>query len=388
MTPTARLAAAGFLATAVAFGPARMGFGLFLPTFRDTFALDTALAGTIASLGFTAFLLALPVAALLSPRAGQRAPVVLGASLAVAGFILAALATHWTQLAAGVALAGMSAGLCWSPFNDATERVVMASDRDGVLSWVASGTSIGVAVAGALALAVTLGLSDWRLCWAVFAAFAALAAASALIGVPGPPPAQPGPAPSRAPPFAYRLKAVPLYIAAGTFGATNAIYMSFAGDRVAQSGGIAGWPEGAAPGFIFLAYGLCGVLGVATGWAERRIGLRALLRVIFAAGALSLAGIGLSPGSGAVVLASAGMHGAALMTISAVISFWSLRLFPGRGAAGFTGTLTALAAGSVLGPVAAGVLQPRLGPEAMFLTLALPAAALVVIPLAPKDRMA
>ena len=29
----------GFLATAVAFGPARMGFGLFLPNFREEFAL-------------------------------------------------------------------------------------------------------------------------------------------------------------------------------------------------------------------------------------------------------------------------------------------------------------------------------------------------------------
>jgi hypothetical protein len=58
MTPATRLTAAGFVATAVAFGPARMGFGLFLPGFREEFALSTSAAGMIASGGFLAFLAA------------------------------------------------------------------------------------------------------------------------------------------------------------------------------------------------------------------------------------------------------------------------------------------------------------------------------------------
>ena len=384
MTQTARLSLAGFLATAVAFGPARMGFGLFLPTFRDTFAIGTAEAGLIASGGFASFLAALPLAAFLSTRMGQRVPVVAGASLAVAGFVAIALTAHPAVLALGVALAGTSAGLCWAPFNDATERVVMPADRDGVLSCIAAGTSLGVALAGALALMVTAGLTGWRLSWGAFAALATAAAGAALAGCPGAPPERRGePAPLTGL-IAYRRAAWPLYAAALTFGATNAVYLSFAGDRVVQAGGMAGVPERAASAAIFVAYGLCGLAGLATGRFERWLGLRWLLRVIFATGAVSLVAVALAPRSAVAVLASAGAHGAALMVISAVFSFWSLRLFPGRGTAGFIGALTCVAGGSVLGPTAAGTIAAHHGATAMFLACALPAACLAAVPLAPR----
>ncbi|MFP4127057.1 MAG: hypothetical protein ACLFU0_10480, partial [Alphaproteobacteria bacterium] len=115
---TLRLAAAGFVATAIAFGPARMGFGLFLPAFREDFALSTTAAGLVASGGFLAFLLALPLTAWLAAQIGQRAPVVAGALSAAIGFALVASASGSAALAAGVALAGASAGCCWAPFND------------------------------------------------------------------------------------------------------------------------------------------------------------------------------------------------------------------------------------------------------------------------------
>jgi MFS family permease len=72
------------------------------------------------------------------------------------------------------------------------------------------------------------------------------------------------------------------------------------------------------------------------------------------------------------VLAASGLHGAALMMVSAVFSFWSLRLFPGRGTVGFTAALLSLAAGSVLGPALAGLLAEAQGPEVMFLAAAAP----------------
>ena len=123
MTPAAKLTAAGFVATAVAFGPARMGFGLFLPSFREAFALTTSTAGLTASGGFLAFLLALVASAWLGRRHGERVPVVVGALAASAGFLTVAAAAEPGLLALGIALSGASAGLCWAPFNDAAERV-------------------------------------------------------------------------------------------------------------------------------------------------------------------------------------------------------------------------------------------------------------------------
>src|SRR6056297_806054 len=56
MQTLARIASAGSAATAIAFGPARAGFGLFLPQFREAFSISTSVAGVISSLGFAAFL--------------------------------------------------------------------------------------------------------------------------------------------------------------------------------------------------------------------------------------------------------------------------------------------------------------------------------------------
>jgi predicted MFS family arabinose efflux permease len=367
--PTLRLAAAGFVATAIAFGPARMGFGLFLPAFREDFALSTTLAGLVASGGFLAFLLALPLTAWLATRIGQRAPVVAGALSATAGFTLVAVASGSTALAAGIALAGASAGFCWAPFNDAAERVVPPVARAGALSAVSTGTTLGVAAAGALALGVTFGAFEWRTAWGVFAAAGVVAALAATVGVPG---GRRGAGGGDAGRRLVHREALPLYGAALLFGATNAVYLSFAADRVVAAGGLPGLPDDGASAVVFLAYGGCGLVGLATGRIEARVGLAALLAAIFTAFAASLALVALAPGSWPGVVVSAGLHGAAVMTISAVLSFWSLRLFPGRGSLGFTAALVAAATGSVLGPASAGPLVEAIGPRAAFATLALP----------------
>jgi len=377
MSPTLKLACAGFLATAVAFGPARMGFGLFLPAFREDFALSTARAALIASIGFAAFFVALLLTAGLGARLGQRALVVAGALSATAGFVAVATASDRLLLATGVALAGASAGLCWSPFNDAAERVVPVTARAGTLSAVATGTTLGVAAAGGLALAVTYGALDWRAAWGVFAGVGLAAALAAGFGVPGRRPsagAEPSPAPGL-----LRSEVVPLYGAALCFGATNAAYLSFAADRVVAAGGLAGLPDRAAAAVVFVGYGVCGLVGLATGSLEARTGLARLLGAIFTALALSLALVALAPGTWSAVLVSAGLHGAAVMTISAVLSFWSLRLFPGRGSLGFTAALVCLAAGSILGPAAAGALVVAVGAQAAFLIASAPPLALAVL---------
>lgn len=373
MTPTNRLAMAGFAATAIAFGPARMGFGLFLHEFREAFALSTTLAGLIASGGFLAFLVALPLAALLAPRLGPRAPVVIGALSATAGFATVATAPDAMWLSLGIILAGASAGLCWAPFNDATERIASPDARSGVLSVIATGTSLGVVVAAGLSLAVTYGELAWPTAWLVFALAGCVTALGALAAVPG---AKFGAAEHSGLSAAGGLlcrAAAPLYSAALCFGATNAIYLSFAADRVVAAGGLPGLPDAVAAPVVFLAYGVCGMLGLFTGRIEAFIGLGWLLRVIFAAAALSLALIALTPTSWAGVLISSGMHGAALMSVSAVFSFWSLRLFPGRGTLGLTATLVGVAVGSVLGPAMAGLLADSSGPRVTFIVAAIPA---------------
>ncbi|WP_176758598.1 MFS transporter [Limimonas halophila] len=393
MTPATRLTAAGFLATAVAFGPARMGFGLFLPGFRDAFALSTSTAGLIASGGFLAFLVALLLSAWMGRRFGERVSVVSGALAAAVGFAAVAVAGTPTLLAVGIALAGSSAGLCWAPFNDAAERVVPEHARPTALSVVSTGTTFGVAAAAGLALAVTQGVLDWRVAWAGFALGGLVLAGVAWAGLPStrypkstptavkeivhaalPANLAPAPTPETAAASARLAQraAIPLYATALCFGMTNAIFLSFAADRVASVGGLPGLANAGASPVIFLGYAAFGVLGLATGRIEARSGLAPLFCFIFGAATLSLVLIALAPTSWIGVIAASGLHGAAIMMVSAVFSFWSVRLFPGLSTLGFTAALLSMAVGSVVGPVLAGLLAAAEGPVVMFLVAAIP----------------
>jgi hypothetical protein len=60
---------------------------------------------------------------------------------------------------------------------------------------------------------------------------------------------------------------------------------------------LTGLPDKAAPAVIFLAYGICGLVRLATGRIEARLGLAPLLSAIFAAFAASLVLVALASGS-------------------------------------------------------------------------------------------
>lgn len=379
-----RLALAGFVGTAVSFGPARMGFGLFLPAFRDDFALSATLAGLIASGGFTAFLIALPLAAWLAVHIGPRVAVIAGALFAATGLALVATATSIGMLAAGVAFAGASAGLCWTPFNDAVARVVAPEYRPATLSVVATGTTIGVAAAGALALVVTWEFLNWRAAWSIFALVGCLAALAAMLGMPS---GRSGQARLHPPATAFWQPATwPLYAAALFFGVSNAAYLSFAADSVVNSGGLPGLPDEAAAAVIFVSYGVFGIIGLATGRMEARLGLRWLLSGVFSAFAVSLVLVAIAPGAWLGVIVSAGLHGAGVMVISALLSFWSLRLFPDNGSLGFTAALVVLAFGGVLGAALAGFLIDHVGMRPAFMLLAAPLAVAALMSAADGAR--
>ena len=379
MTWGKHLAIAGFGATAIAFGPARMGFGLFLPEFRQSFDLSTSLAGLIASAGFVAFLLALPLTAWLVRRNGPKLPVLAGTLSASIGFMAVATAMDPLHLLLGILFASASAGLCWAPFNDAAERFVSDTSRASVLAVIASGTGLGVMLAALLSLGVTYNAFTWREAWGGFSLVALLTAVAAMIEMPGTPRGEDAPSLPRFPLLLSR-QAAPLYLATLCFGATNAIYFSFSADRVVTAGGLPGLRDGAAASVLFLSYGACGMIGIFTGRVEAKTGMGRLLRIVFAVASVSLVLIALAPRSWVSVLVSSGLQGAALMAASAIFSIWSLRLFPGNGTLGFVAALVGLAVGSVLGPAIAGFLASHIGPQGMFLTASLPALLLALWP--------
>lgn len=366
MKPFWKLSAAGFAATAIAYGPARMGFGLFLPEFRSVFSISIQAAGFISSLGFFGFFVGLLISQFLTARAGPRLPIVLGLAAATAGMGLVAIASDLRVLSLGILLAMLSAGFSWTPFSDAINRQVEERLRPVSLSLVSTGTGLGIVAAGAAALLMSFGGVSWRLCWALFAVGSAFSLLGNWIALSGAGEAS-GARPRLRWRALFRRATVPIFTMGLCYGVTSTVYISFAADRIAQAGGVPGLPANVSGSLVFICYGAFGLLGLVTGQLKMLTGLPWLLRLLLLASALSSVLIALAPTSWAGVIVSAGLQGINVMMTSAVLAFWSDRLFPSFPSRGFTAVLLAVAAGSVLGPVAAGSFAGQFGVTAMFL---------------------
>lgn len=382
MTYFHSLSAAGFAATAISYGPGRVGFGLFVPAFSGAFSLDGTTVGLISSLGFGGFFLALLTAQFLLNRQGPEVPVLAGLASATLGMGLVAAAPSLPVLAAGVFFASASAGFAWTPFNDAVHRKIRDIDRPTALSEISTGTSIGIALAGAAALAMVFTGVSWRLCWALFAAAGALALVAnwaALRHVEK----DPETVARRSWRALMEPSIVPMLAVGFAFGFTSSIYISFAARHIADAGGVPGVPGAATPAVVFICFGLAGLAGLMTSRFRAALGLTTLLRLMMAAGAGSLALAALLPGNWLGLAGSAALQGVHVMVISAVLAFWSERLFPSMPTLSFTAALLATAAGNILGPAVAGTVSDTLGMTAMFLSAAVIPAA---VGLSLRDR--
>ncbi|WP_231388712.1 MFS transporter [Pseudooceanicola algae] len=349
-----------------------------MPEFRSEFSMSAASAGLVSSLGFAGFFAGLLVAQLLLNRRGPEHPVLAGLAAATLGLGLVAIAPNVPILAAGVFLAATSAGFAWTPFNDAVHRKVRDRDRASALSVISTGTSVGIALAGVVALGMVFFGFGWRICWGVFAAASIVALAINWAAL-----RQVEKAPDDPPEAVWRdllqPVALPLFGVAFIFGITSAIYISFAADRFAEDG-LPGLPQGTAPALVFIFYGLFGLTGLATDRLRDRIGLTWLVRLLMLAGAGSLAAAAFMPDHLGGLATSAGLQGIHVMMTSAVLAFWSESLFPAFPSLSFTAALLAVAAGCVIGPALAGLAVGSLGPQVMFYAAAvLPLVAMVFI---------
>lgn len=365
MDAARRLGFAGFSATAATFGPARNGYGLFLPEIREEFGLSTQALGFVASGLYAGYLAALLAVGLLASRTGPRLPVLSGLLSAGVGMALVALSSNPAVLAAGVVLAGTGAGWSWAPYNDAVGRTVPAPSRDRVLSVISTGTTFGIAVTGLVALSAAAYGLPWRSAWIAFAAGSlAVAALNAALLPRGP--ANAAETQTAAWPglgWLWCAASAPLFGVALSFGVINAVYWSFAVDLVSGAAG-----SGPATGpLLYVALGVFGFSGLATGDAVARFGLRRTLAATLVALGVAAGLLGVAPGSLPVVAASAVLFGSGVMFMSALLSVWSSDVFRERPSTGFSAALLLFGIGSILGPAAVGAAAERYGLGGLFL---------------------
>lgn len=347
-----RIGLAGAAVVGVAFGMARYAYGVTLPDIRADLGLSELVLGLVASATFVGYLAGLLLAGPLAARRGSRAPTTVGGVCGAAGAVIVALAPSPWLLALGAVLAGGAGGWVWAPYSDIVTRTVALRQQPRALAIITTGTSGGLVVLGGLAILAIVG--SWRLVWVAIAVAAVLAALVNLRLVPRTAPVPAAARSADGPSLAVALRVPAAYSV--VYFAAVVIYFTYAAD-VLDRGSL---PEWAVP-VLYIAIGLTGVVGVATGAAAQRVGSArvAALCLVIVAGALVL--LGLASESLAAVAISACIFGVGYMTGSAVLAVWTAELVPERAGAAFTACLVVGAVSSVGAPALAGAVIPGLG---------------------------
>ena len=347
-----RIGLAGAAVVGVAFGMARYAYGVTLPDIRADLGLSELVLGLIASATFVGYLAGLLLAGPLAARRGSRAPTTVGGVCGAVGAVIVALAPSPWLLALGAVLAGGAGGWVWAPYSDIVTRTVALRQQPRALAIITTGTSGGLVVLGGLAILAIVG--SWRLVWVAIAVAAVLAALVNLRLVPRTAPVPAAKRSADGPSLAVALRVPAAYSV--VYFAAVIIYFTYAAD-VLDRGSL---PEWAVPA-LYIAIGLTGVTGVATGAAAQRLGSTRVAAscLVIVAGALAL--LGLASESLAAVAISACIFGVGYMAGSAVLAVWTAELVPERAGAAFTACLVVGAVSSVAAPALAGAVIPGLG---------------------------
>ncbi|MFJ1301690.1 MFS transporter [Pseudomonadota bacterium AL_CKDN230030165-1A_HGKHYDSX7] len=360
MNADTRLAAAGFGLIAVCYGFARFAFGLFLPQIDAELSLPPLLAGLISGGSFLGYCLAIVASAWLTERLGARTAALAAAAIAAAGMAGIALSPTAVWLALAVLLAGVSTGLVSPPLAAAVSTGVAPKRRDTVNTIINAGTSAGVALAGGIALMLSL---PWRGVYALFVASALLMALAIARSLPRATGAQ-GKPPGGLPRLNPSLKR--LIVASLLTGAASTAVWSFGGKLITLR---LGWNETEA-GWLWIAIGIAGIAGASAGWLMARLGLRKVHVLFLAALAAGTLLVGKAGTTAALALAGGALFGLAYITLTGVYLVWGVTALPQRPATGLTISFLFLAIGQTLGAPLFAAVMSHVSPDAAVIGFA------------------
>ncbi|SEO75049.1 Predicted arabinose efflux permease, MFS family [Amphibacillus marinus] len=341
-----KLITAGLPMIAVTYGLARFSYGLMLPYLIETLALTPATSGFISALSYLAYCVAIIIAMICSDRLPPRAFLILAGLAATVGLSIIAMSNHAIMLGSGLFIAGLSTGFASPPYASIVSTQIEVNLQNQTNAWINSGTSIGTAVTGAIALIMS---SNWRGTYVIFTGIALLV----LIVNHQLLPKQATQSKKRA-----RLtknewsKSLPLISAAFLIGVSCSAYWTFSRDFLLN---LANIPLFLADWF-WVIIGLAGLLGGLAGSFINKYGVRAaytLSTLILSASSLI---IGLYSAQTLTWLISPFMFGSAYIFMTGVLIVWGISVCRNNVALGLGLPFLMLALGQAIGAALSGII--------------------------------
>ena len=367
------LIAAGTALIAVTYGLARYAYGLYVPTLRAEFALSASTAGTLASVSYASYCLAICLGAALTARGGARGAAILAGATAAVGMGLIAVAHSTIELGLGVAVAGASTGFASPPLVALVADGVRLAHQNRAQTAVNAGTGLGVLVAGPSALLLA---TQWRWSWALFAALG-LAVTVAIAATTRPMNGRTAGPERLSRPNGSILARPALATAAIGLGLASSAYWTFGRDLLAASG-----TATHAAGAAWIVLGAASILAAVTGDLVARYRIDVVWAGLLLLLSLATAGVALAPQALPIVLASAVLFGVSYVALTGILILWASRIEPHRAATAVAATFLLLSAGQLVGATLTGMLIDHAGWTASFLTAA--ASALALMPVRPS----
>jgi len=277
------------ISAGMAQGFGRFSYPVLLPSLREDLLSSYGAAGFIGTLNVASYLVGSIVVMVLSMRIAGHRLMALGLTMTTIALVILATAQSVTQLAIGMAVAGLGGAGVWVPA-PGVATTLFPLERRGVASG-ASGAGIGVCMLIASQLARVAprwwGDESWREVWWVMAAITALAVI-AVWTLLRPPPAPASPEP----PTFDALRSVPRWPAIASayacFGLAYVLYVSYLVAGIQED---AGFSRGHAANVFGIMAATTIIGGPLLGQLSDRLGRRVTLIAGFAAAALGSASV-------------------------------------------------------------------------------------------------
>ncbi|GEK59851.1 MFS transporter [Marinococcus halophilus] len=357
-----KLILAGLPMIAVTYGLSRFSYGLMLPYINEAINMTQSTSGIISSLSYVAYCIAIVAAMVFSRTVASRLILVTAGALSVVGLGVISVSLTPVGLGAGIFLAGMSTGLSSPPYASIVNTNVESNRQNQANAWINSGTSIGTAFTGVVAIMM---VDSWRATYVIFMIIAVMVLAANYKVLPRTQ-AYGEKSPTGFVKQEWR-QSVQLILASLLLGGSSAAYWTFSRDFIVNLASVPAYLGD----WFWVIIGLAGLLGGTAGIFINRFGIMKAFRMSVVTLSTASLLLGGWPGNSIVGILSPFLFGSSYVFITGVLIVWGVSVFRTNPSIGLGLPFLVLALGQAVGSVVSGILAGLFGYHMLFLAAAM-----------------
>lgn len=353
-----RITAVGLPMIAVTYGLSRFSYGLMLPYINDTLNMDQSTSGLISSLSYIAYCVAIIFAMAFSNKFTPRSILVVAGLSSTIGLGIISISPNSVILGLGIFLGGLSTGLSSPPYADIVSNNVETRLQNQTNSWINSGTSIGTAFTGAIAILMTTSWRETYLIFMVIAIFVLLVNYKVL-------PKQQALEKKVMAGFSKKewRYSIQLIIASLLIGISCSAYWTFSRDFMLNLDNVPIYLGE----WFWVIIGLAGLLGGTSGAFIEKFGLMSAYRISILVLSTSSLMLGIYPENNIIWYLSPVLFGSSYIFMTGVLLVWGISVFKTNPSFGLGMPFLTLALGQAIGAIMSGVIADVSGYYTLFI---------------------